>query len=59
VARSRRKKSTRGGDDAARLGVVAFLVLVLTSTAGALRSWLAMWWPLVAVVGAQRLAELR
>jgi len=50
--RSRKKKSTRGGDDAARLGVVAFVVLVLTGTAGALRSWLAMWWPLLAVAGA-------
>ena len=50
--RSRKKKSTRGGDDAARLGVAAFFVLVLTGTAGALRSWLTIWWPLLAVAGA-------
>jgi len=49
--RSRTKKSTRGGSDAARLGVVIFFILVLTGTASALRSWLAIWWPLLAVAG--------
>lgn len=50
--RSRKKKSIRGGDDAARLGVVIFFLLVLTGTASALRSLLAIWWPLLAVAGA-------
>ncbi|MBB2903344.1 restriction system protein [Kineococcus radiotolerans] len=41
-----------GSDDAARLAVAGVIVLLLTGAAGAVRTWLSIWWPLLALTGA-------
>ncbi|ABS03990.1 restriction endonuclease [Kineococcus radiotolerans] len=48
----RRRGGSGSSDDAARLAVAGVVVLILTGAAGAVRSWLAIWWPILALTGA-------
>lgn len=48
--RSTRGRSTGNGDDAAKLALLA--LLVLAGTGRVLCAWLAVWWPVLALAGA-------
>jgi len=54
----RRARRSSGSDDAARLAAAGVVVLLLTGAAGAVRTWLTIWWPLLALTGAVPLVLL-